>query len=85
MNLRKIRSLMRLSASLLFGILYIPHLILGGRLCDLRKLEYQIGIKLPLILQLLYHLHNNRYYRNVFYHRLGPINFRMVQTGRQIF
>jgi hypothetical protein len=34
MNLRKIRFLMRLSASLLFGILYIPHLILGGRLCD---------------------------------------------------
>jgi serine O-acetyltransferase len=89
MNLRKIRSLMRLSASLLFGILYIPHLILGGGDCviisDLRKLEYQIGIKLPLILQLLYHLHNNRYYRNVFYHRLGPINFRMVQTVRQIF
>ncbi len=86
MNLRKIRSLMRLSASLLFGILYIPHLILGGRnhliMKDLNKLEYQIGVKLPLILQLLYHLHNNRYYRNVFYHRLGPIKAALLEWYR---
>lgn len=36
-------------------------------------LEYQIGLKLPKLLQLLYHLHNNRYYRNLFYHRIGPV------------
>ena len=39
---------------------------------DLRVLEYQIGIKgLPSWMILLDLLHNNRYYRTVFYHRIG--------------
>ena len=37
-------------------------------------LEYQIGIKgLPYWMILLDLLHNNRYYRSVFYHRIGPV------------
>jgi len=68
---------MRLVSSLLFGVFYIPHLILGGVnssiQSDLSVLEYQIGLKLPKFLQIIYHLHNNRYYRNLFYHRLGPV------------
>lgn len=28
---------------------------------------------MPIGLQLLYQLHNNRYYRNLYYHRIGPI------------
>lgn len=39
---------------------------------DLEKLEYQVGIKgLPKWLLLLVMLHNNRYYRVIFYHRIG--------------
>ena len=39
---------------------------------DLRRVEHQIKLKLPMLLLLLYFLHNNKYYRNVFYYRIGP-------------
>lgn len=77
MDLRKVRSYLRFISSILFSVFYLPHLILGGGNVlvnsDLKVLEYQIGLKLPKLLQLLYHLHNNRYYRNLFYHRIGPV------------
>lgn len=83
MKLREIRSLLRLISSILFGVLYLPHIIFGINnilvISDLRKLEYQIGLKLPISLQLIYHLHNNRYFRNVFYHRIGPIKSFLMQ------
>lgn len=77
MNLRKIRSVIRLLFSLLLCWLYLPHVLFGifNRLVrsDLKRIEYQIGLKLPLVIQLIYHLHNNKYYRSLFYHRIGPI------------
>lgn len=86
MNLRKIRNILRLCNSLLFGWLYIPHLILGGGnaliMSDISRIEYQIGVKLPILMQLLYHLHTNRYYRTLFYHRLGPIKSACIQWYR---
>ena len=83
MDLRKIRSLMRLASSLLFGVLFIPHLLFSTDnallYSDLQKLEYQIGLKLPKWMQLLYHLHTNRYYRTLFYHRIGPVKSALIQ------
>lgn len=49
---------------------------------DLRRIEYQIGLKLPILLQLIYQLHTNRYYRNLFYHRLGPVKSAFIQWYR---
>lgn len=49
---------------------------------DLRAIESQLNIRIPLCLQLLYQLHNNRYYRNVFYHRLGPIVSALISWYR---
>lgn len=81
LNKRKIRDILRLSKAILcFGI-YIPHLIAyyingGGRKqidTDVNVLAYQVHLKLPRILLLLFFLHNNRYFRVVFYHRLGPV------------
>lgn len=40
---------------------------------DLQAINNQLSIKIPLFLQLLYQLHNNRYFRNLFYYRIGPI------------
>lgn len=78
---------MRLTSSLLFGFLYIPHLILYKKnkqltISDLKRLEYLIGLKLPILIQLVYHLHTNRYYRNLFYHRIGPIKSAFIQWYR---
>ena len=86
MNSKKIRNILRLCNSLLLGWLYIPHLIMGGGnaliISDIKRLEYQIEIKLPMLIQLLYHLHTNRYYRTLFYHRLGSIKSACIQWYR---
>lgn len=80
MNLRKIRAYIRLAKSVLLVILFIPHLFIyiwGGRkrliLSDVSVMKEQIELKLPDILSLLFLLCNNRYFRNIFYHRLGPV------------
>lgn len=87
MNKRNIRNGIRLSGAILFSWLYIPHLILAGGgntliISDIKRIEYQIGIKLPRFMQLLYHLHTNRYFRTLFYHRLGPIKSACIQWYR---
>jgi len=76
---RKIRDVLRLVGAILFFWLYIPHLLVYFCLgkakvinSDLRRVEHQIKIKLPMPLLLLYFLHNNKYYRKVFYYRIGP-------------
>ena len=76
---RKIRDIFRLFSALFFSWLYIPHMILYGILgrkklivSDIEKLKKQVNITLPNGLTVLYFLHNNRYYRNVFYYRIGP-------------
>lgn len=51
-------------------------------LSDLIVLEDQIGLKLPKMLQVIYHLHNNRYYRNLFYHRIGPVKAALLKWYR---
>lgn len=82
MNKRKTRDTFRLMWSILFSWLYIPHFIIvvliDGTLKDLiisdiLAMSCQLNIKLPIILQLLYQLHINRYYRTLFYHRIGPV------------
>ena len=40
---------------------------------DLEAIRKHIHIKIPSFMLLLYQLHNNRYYRNFFYHRIGII------------
>lgn len=74
-----IRDSLRLFGALFFSWLYIPHLLLfafGGKRYeierDLLKNSAQISINLPLFFLFLYFLHNNSYYRKVFYFRIGP-------------
>lgn len=78
MDKRKIRDIMRLTGAILFFWLYIPHLIAyaagvgrkaGG---DADAMAEKTCIMIPKHLRLLYFLHNNRYFRSLFYHRVGP-------------
>lgn len=79
MNKRKIRDFLRLISALLFFWLYIPHIflyVLSPRKrhlidSDLKVISHQLNINLIICLQLLYQLHNNRYFRHVFYYRIG--------------
>lgn len=75
MNKRKIRDTLRLLGAIVFSWLYMPHLAvyaIGGEMInsDLKAISLQSGFdKLPYWLLLLNMLHNNRYYRVLFYHR----------------
>lgn len=81
MNKRKALDTLRLCGAIVFAWLYIPHLAfyaMGG--CkslissDLERYKKQVNITLKANwLLLLYLLHNNRWYRNIFYYRIGPM------------
>lgn len=80
MNKRKIRDNLRLIGAILFSWLYIPHMVvyvISGKKrlidSDIVRLKKQVDIVLPNWLAVLYFLHNNSYYRSVFYHRIGPV------------
>lgn len=82
MNKRQIRDILRLSSAIVFSWLYIPHMIclsvctkLTKRLImsDIKVLKSQLTIALCDSISILYFLHNNRYYRSLFYFRIGPI------------
>lgn len=49
---------------------------------DTKKLTKQLNIKLPLLLSCLYLLHNNPYYRSLFYFRIGPVKALIISWWR---
>lgn len=80
MDKRKIRDILRMIASLLFFWLYIPHMLIylfgnyNSITSDLDSHRGQINIPLKNgLFLLLYLLHNNRWFRNIFYYRVGPV------------
>lgn len=81
MNKRKIRDIIRFLQSILFSCIYIPHFlayITSRRVkenvdADLDCISEFLSIKLNHTSHLLYELHNNRYFRNLFYYRIGPV------------
>lgn len=40
---------------------------------DLNRRVYKIGLKMTRGIMFLYYIHNDRFFRNLFYHRAGPI------------
>lgn len=82
MNKRKIRDSFYLFRALLFSFLYIPHLLCyiklmgGGKRNikeDVKAMLTRVNIKMPVFAGLLFFLHNNPYFRSLFYYRIGPI------------
>lgn len=87
MNKREIRDRMRLIGAMAFFWLYIPHLLVYIRRrrminSDLKRLKQQLDFKLPIWLLLLFFLHNNRYYRCLFYYRIGPVLALLISWYR---
>lgn len=90
MNKRKIRDGIRLCFSFLFFWLYIPHIIVYWLnkkkreiiKSDLKAISHQLNIVIPLNIQLLYQLHTSRYFRHVFYYRIGPIFDMLISWYR---
>lgn len=42
-------------------------------LSDLKRYTQQVKINMPIWVLFIYMLHNNRYYRSLFYYRIGPV------------
>ncbi len=88
MNKRKIRDLAKLVGSIFFVWLYIPHMLvylLWKRQIvnsDIARLKEQLNINLPNWLAVLFFLHNNSYYRSVFYYRIGPVMSLLIGWWR---
>ena len=78
---RKLYNIILLLQSILFAFLYIPHIMVyilskKKRLLvdsDLQLRGEKLNIALPLCLRFLYFIHNDRYFRNLYYHRVGPV------------
>lgn len=79
MNLRDIRNKLQLLLAFLFCWLYIPHLLIYAfskhkKVIDIDVLQTGTrGLGIKGLSAFLFLLHNERYFRNVFYFRIGPI------------
>ena len=84
--MRKIREILRWIGTFLLLLFHIPHLLIyavgGGKNCinkDLARYKEHFRYKgCPNCLFLLYLLTTDRYYRKIFYNRIGPIASIMV-------
>lgn len=81
---QKIRDILRFCGAIVCMPLYFPHLIiygLGGGKNVISQDVYKTGtdyINLTPFWGLLYLLHNNRYFRTLFYHRIGPVKSLLI-------
>lgn len=74
----------------IFSGLYFPHILLylyKGNLkkiinSDLNRRTNKSELKLPHGLMFLYHIHTDRYFRNLFYHRVGPVIGALIGWSR---
>lgn len=62
----------------MFSWLYIPHFVAyfvnrGGVNSDLSVWQKTVCVRPPKLLLLLFLLHNNSYFRTLFYKRIGPV------------
>jgi len=79
MNKKKIRDYINLFFAILFSPIYILHLLIyftnGDDKIrkDIQAMLTRINIKLTTSLGFLYFLHNNSYFRSLFYYRIGPV------------
>lgn len=86
---KHIRDYLRLISSILFCWLYLPHILIllysptrELVFSDICRLREKISINLPILILFLYELHTNRYFRSLFYHRIGPVLSMLISWWR---
>ena len=84
-----IRDRLRLAGALCFSWLYVPALICcrfssarPSVRADVERMMSKLSVSFGPGLSLLYLLHNNRYFRTLFYHRIGPVRSLLVSWLR---
>lgn len=81
MNKRKVREGLRWGGLIIMSPLYLPHMLLyfsksrrGGVIDnDIERYKEHFGANCTNWLYVLYLLHSDKYYRTLFYHRVGPV------------
>lgn len=88
---KQMRDIIRLGNSIIFFWLYLPHLLIillnqtkrEYVFSDAQRLRSKISITIiSNYLLLLYLLHNNRYFRSIFYYRIGGISSLLFSWWR---
>lgn len=92
---KKIRNIVYITRGGVFSFLYIPHIIsylLSKHKNEIREdVELrivQLGMSCGVIMGLLTFLHNDRYFRTLFYHRIGQLRasfFSWYRPGDKYF
>lgn len=90
MNPRKLRDILRLSSAFLLSWLYLPHFLIYSIRVDLRKdinadlqkRTDKVELKLSHLSMFLYYIHIDRYFRTLFYHRIGPAMAMLIGWWR---
>lgn len=90
MDKKKIRDILRFISAILFSIIYIPHVLFYiFNKCyhetinaDLKRRTDKLAISLPALFMFLYYIHNDRFFRNLFYHRIGSVNSLIIGWWR---
>lgn len=90
MNKRRIRDIIRLFSSIFFSWLYLPHIVVyfaSTRIrrivnTDIKRCVDKTELVLSYGLMFLYYIHNNKYFRSLFYHRVGPMLAMLIGWWR---
>lgn len=85
---RKIRDALKLTVSYLFFPIYLPHFCMMGKAkkkiyADVNVMMSRQYIKCGPFSGLIFLLHNNKYFRSLFYHRIGPIKSALISWIRK--
>lgn len=81
--MRKFRDIFILCRSILFAFVYLPHMVLYAIKAksiniDLLRYQNKLFINVPKWLLCLSLLHTDKYFRRLFYHRIGPISTMLI-------
>lgn len=86
---RKIRDIIKLFYAFVLSFLYFPHMTIYFLSkhynlinSDIAALKLQLKISLPNWIAILFFLHNNSYYRSLFYYRIGPVLSLIISWWR---
>lgn len=88
MDKRKIRDFLKLTGSVLFFWLYLPHIFIyffrrpAGLAEDMEMMRKKMTLRLNSFFTFLYLIHNDCYYRNIFYHRIGAVAALLIGWWR---
>lgn len=87
---RAIRDFINLTKAILLCWLYLPHFCLyrfnhnlyNTLNSDLKRRDGKLEFNLPINLMFIFYIHNDRYFRNLFYHRIGPAMTLLIKWWR---